>query len=1830
MAGLTGAEALSAIARATAKAGRHEDAVALLLGAMAHGGDQIRAYRDLGRSLRSLRRLPEAIEAFAKAVALDPLDSAAHQELGRTLLAAGRHAEAAATLQQAVALNPADADALRRLGAAERALSRFAEAEANLDRALARAPDDPAVHIELGRTWATMGRHGAAAKAFGCAAALDDTRAEAHRGLGRALAAMHRYAEAVPALERAAALSPDAAIRLDLGRVLAALGRVLDAVAALRSAEQRAPADARFHYTLGQSFRSLGLVGDAARAFARASDIDDAHPRARDSLTQCLIALGRGAEAASLISRNEGGADAGQASRRVRHLLRRADAALWAGLPDAGLAYAEAAASVVPTDPFPPLLAKARIAFAQGRAAEACRHLQGILAEDPQHEEALAYLRQIERHGIGPSPAPTVSACFLRPIGESDAAWLECVADLVQEAIAEGSADGQGIQPARLRKVAGGWQDCLAACTGDWILVVVQDPPDRPTLKGLLRRTGAGVGAVAADPRDLASAAALVRRTPIQAGLAIEAARRGWAHYAAAMSRRLRVRPLAQNVAGAVAEMADRPLSREAWLIRPLPTAPQPDDPSEPDIVAACAALGYRAVPVHLDGAGNHLTAGDADGRPLTVSLGVLGRLAVERCPAIVYAAGPKQARVFEALEGLAIGLVGANPPLPALRQGCVAVGPLKDENGLALRIARQTAATRRRVAVAIGSGIGNLVQCSPAVRRLAEHVGHPVDLIINGDFTDCASLFAGAPWVGSIYPNDRESARIRFDLLYVFHSFGALCPAFNADRVVMARQAQSFAETRAMHEAEFNLAGLRRLLGVPYRPADISRHFVGGRSPERPLARRIGLHAGSKGGIWSAKRWPHFAALAGLLQAGGWDVVSFGSPDEHVPGTIDATGTELEATIDGMRRCRYFVSNDSGLMHVANALGIPLTALFGPTSVVKNGPLAATSQVVALEKACAPCQFRPDDLRACRCIGELPVELVAARLERRWREFWPDEFAAAPAPCDARSTPQLLLPLSRAPARPADFLVIDTRPAATRTPTLPSGALLLSCDAASTGGYPQRDAVLRWIANNRALLTERAGVMMLAPHFSYPEDHLLTCAAAYAHRGWNDVAVGDVLYDPVSMQFRYRADWSSGEATAVLFTLGCFTLPTVQSAAAGSAGVFRVLAAADTVPVIGPGPPVLPQHATLFVDGIGGPPLDQAEHISGFAAAARRQAIQPLARRLLMHAGDEAIARQFLLDLDRHVYSDALLQCLIDAGLHDEAAGLVRMLLSNVADVLALEERAFAGLLDAVRRIGLVDLLVGAIRPCLAALVDRHAGHLAAIYGCVALALPPDDVDASLLEGAASLAARADGAPLRRLLDVARRYGSAEALSRILGVIDRSAHGALLTETAVMRRIGDHLVGQPRVPFALPSSGLTDRDFVAAADGSRALIASIQSGDRVRFIHALNHGLVHWRSAAESARIIRTFSREIRRFRIGEGEIWYDRQADSPEDVLTLAVILGDAAMVQPHLRGARPAGDPLLAAWCSRFNDYGPFNLALADWLKASGAQPVQLAGRDLPAIFASVFRGHCFAPAADQGKVSVILSARDPDIALMALAVDSVLAQTYRNLELIIVDDASTGPAVEAVVAAQSNDRVRLLRNPRHAGPYHCRNLALSIARGRFIAFHDSDDVAHPQRLEVQIAALLQSDVFQVCSSTHLRFDADGALQFEINPDVLTLRGDGPVTAVIRRSALDLVGPFAKVRSRGDIEMRERLRACYGGHAMRRLEAPLMYCFGGPGSLSNATALAQDSRLALLRRTFRQRRLPPVLDGRLVYPMPNRISIPFELRSDVAAAGDDGRRG
>lgn len=106
-----------------------------------------------------------------------------------------------------------------------------------------------------------------------------------------------------------------------------------------------------------------------------------------------------------------------------------------------------------------------------------------------------------------------------------------------------------------------------------------------------------------------------------------------------------------------------------------------------------------------------------------------------------------------------------------------------------------------------------------------------------------------------------------------------------------------------------------------------------------------------------------------------------------------------------------------------------------------------------------------------------------------------------------------------------------------------------------------------------------------------------------------------------------------------------------------------------------------------------------------------------------------------------------------------------------------------------------------------------------------------------------------------------------------------------------------------------------------------------------------------------------------------------------------------------------------------------------------------------------------------------------------------IKSVLIQTYKDWELIIIDDCSTDNSIEVVKEIQkSEQRIRLIQLNSNSGAAIARNEGIKEAKGEFIAFIDSDDVWQPNKLELQLK-VMEEENSTLCHTSYSLFDESG---------------------------------------------------------------------------------------------------------------------------------------
>jgi heptosyltransferase-2 len=327
---------------------------------------------------------------------------------------------------------------------------------------------------------------------------------------------------------------------------------------------------------------------------------------------------------------------------------------------------------------------------------------------------------------------------------------------------------------------------------------------------------------------------------------------------------------------------------------------------------------------------------------------------------------------------------------------------------------------------------VGDAIMALPALRAVRRRfpdaeiaiVARPYVADIYRDQQICNQLIAYDPKESHTGFSSRErlAAELRtqkFDVaLLLQNAFDAAWLAWRAkipQRIGYARDGRSFLLTKAVpvprpgeipaHERFYYLELLRRAGWLDSVP---NESFIGLSVPEekrrsageflrkvgaREGAVRIAIGAGASYG--SAKCWPpaRFAEMAYRLQfEADADVILFGTAAEAGVSAaisaemrrppIDLTGKTAIADLPALlSHCHLFIGNDSGAMHVAAAVGLPIVAVFGPTDPLGTAPVTPRCGIVQQKPYCSPCFLRrcPTDHRCMNAVTVAMVEAAAA-----------------------------------------------------------------------------------------------------------------------------------------------------------------------------------------------------------------------------------------------------------------------------------------------------------------------------------------------------------------------------------------------------------------------------------------------------------------------------------------------------------------------------------------------------------------------------------------------------------------------------------------------------------------------------------------------------------------------------------------------------------------------------------------------------------------------------------------------------------------------------------
>lgn len=196
-----------------------------------------------------------------------------------------------------------------------------------------------------------------------------------------------------------------------------------------------------------------------------------------------------------------------------------------------------------------------------------------------------------------------------------------------------------------------------------------------------------------------------------------------------------------------------------------------------------------------------------------------------------------------------------------------------------------------------------------------------------------------------------------------------------------------------------------------------------------------------------------------------------------------------------------------------------------------------------------------------------------------------------------------------------------------------------------------------------------------------------------------------------------------------------------------------------------------------------------------------------------------------------------------------------------------------------------------------------------------------------------------------------------------------------------------------------------------------------------------------------------------------------------------------------------------------------------------------------------------------------ISVLVTSHNTEEYVEA-CLESLLSQSYPNLEIIVIDDASQDdtPAIVQRVA-RGNGRIRLLQLNANLGTYYAKNLGILRARGEVMFFQDSDDICHPHRLALQMDALRSRPQARIVRGAYSRVDPDTGRVIPVNGLLSKL---GLITLGVRRDVFREIGYFNCTTKASDDEFFNRAVHYLGKPALVNQELPLYYNTMREGSL------------------------------------------------------------
>ena len=273
------------------------------------------------------------------------------------------------------------------------------------------------------------------------------------------------------------------------------------------------------------------------------------------------------------------------------------------------------------------------------------------------------------------------------------------------------------------------------------------------------------------------------------------------------------------------------------------------------------------------------------------------------------------------------------------------------------------------------------------------------------------------------------------------------------------------------------------------------------------------------------------------------------------------------------------------------------------------------------------------------------------------------------------------------------------------------------------------------------------------------------------------------------------------------------------------------------------------------------------------------------------------------------------------------------------------------------------------------------------------------------------------------------------------------------------------------------------------------------------------------------------------------------------------------------------------------SQDNEMGDERLEILNLIYDShGLMPLKKLNPELPLGLDNIAGATETVAPAGTAKLSVIMPAHNA-CKTIAFAIQSLLRQTWANLEVILVDDASEDETPEIVSHLTGCDpRVKLVRLCENNGAYVARNAALPHVTGDYVTVHDADDWSHPQKIELQMAELMANQDTIGLTSSWIRVSADLRFNGTWRPGDF-LVSENLSSLIVNTNTMRALGGWDPVKVNADDEFRRRLEARYKTKVSRVFDGiPLALALDDSASLTRDHRTHVRTEFFGLRRDYR----------------------------------------